>query len=79
MRGDLEWGSRSPDWCARRPNGTADREAVVEGRTRISYAELGDRVERAAAACIASGVGPATGSPSGRPTPSTGSSPPSAP
>ncbi|MEU5532861.1 FadD3 family acyl-CoA ligase [Streptomyces sp. NPDC020362] len=34
----------------------ADTEAVVEGRTRITYAELGARVERAAAACIASGV-----------------------
>ncbi|OIK24314.1 FadD3 family acyl-CoA ligase [Streptomyces malaysiense] len=34
----------------------ADHEAVVEGRTRITYAELGARVERAAAACLASGV-----------------------
>ncbi|MET8559272.1 FadD3 family acyl-CoA ligase [Streptomyces flaveolus] len=34
----------------------ADTEAVVEGRTRITYAELGTRVERAAAACLASGV-----------------------
>ncbi|MEU8822259.1 FadD3 family acyl-CoA ligase [Streptomyces sp. NPDC048636] len=33
-------------------------EAVVEGRSRISYAELGARVERAAAACLASGVAP---------------------
>ncbi|MFI8521382.1 FadD3 family acyl-CoA ligase [Streptomyces sp. NPDC085481] len=32
------------------------REAVVEGRTRISYAELGERVERAAAACVVTGV-----------------------
>ncbi|GGY21784.1 FadD3 family acyl-CoA ligase [Streptomyces djakartensis] len=36
----------------------ADVEAVVEGRTRITYAELGARVERAAAACLANGVGP---------------------
>ncbi|KAB1147353.1 fatty acid--CoA ligase family protein [Streptomyces luteolifulvus] len=36
----------------------ADVEAVVEGRTRISYAELGARVERAAGACIARGVRP---------------------
>ncbi|WP_328669671.1 FadD3 family acyl-CoA ligase [Streptomyces sp. NBC_00328] len=55
MRGDLEWGGvpglvRSA--AARFP----DREAVVEGRTRVSYAELGARVERAAAACMASGV-----------------------
>ncbi|WP_275464212.1 FadD3 family acyl-CoA ligase [Streptomyces noursei] len=34
------------------------REAVVEGRTRVSYAELGGRVERAAAACVAAGVAP---------------------
>ncbi|MBL1099416.1 FadD3 family acyl-CoA ligase [Streptomyces coffeae] len=33
-------------------------EAVVEGRSRISYAELGARIERAAAACLASGVVP---------------------
>ncbi|MGW7416399.1 FadD3 family acyl-CoA ligase [Streptomyces sp. NPDC054863] len=33
-----------------------EREAVVEGRTRLSYAELGERVERAAAACLARGV-----------------------
>jgi acyl-CoA synthetase (AMP-forming)/AMP-acid ligase II len=31
-------------------------EAVVDGRTRVSYAELGARVERAAAACVANGV-----------------------
>ncbi|WP_353944028.1 FadD3 family acyl-CoA ligase [Streptomyces sp. HUAS MG91] len=36
----------------------AGREAVVDGRTRITYAELGERVERAAAACVASGVEP---------------------
>lgn len=34
------------------------REAVVEGRTRIDYAELGARVERAAAACLAAGIEP---------------------
>ncbi|WP_189713469.1 FadD3 family acyl-CoA ligase [Streptomyces phaeofaciens] len=42
-------------WAATR---YADTEAVVEGRTRISYAELGARVERAAAACLANGVVP---------------------
>lgn len=36
----------------------ADAEAVVDGRTRITYAELGARVERAAAGCAASGVEP---------------------
>ncbi|TXJ73846.1 fatty acid--CoA ligase family protein [Streptomyces lavendulae] len=40
-------------WSAARH---ADREAVVEGRTRITYAALGARIERAAAACLASGV-----------------------
>ncbi|MEU7009065.1 FadD3 family acyl-CoA ligase [Streptomyces sp. NPDC046332] len=55
MRGDLEWGSiaglvRS----AAERYGTA--EAVVDGRTRVSYEELGERVERAAAACLAAGV-----------------------
>ncbi|MEU9099658.1 FadD3 family acyl-CoA ligase [Streptomyces sp. NPDC048361] len=57
MRGDLEWGT-----IAKLVRGAAerygDREAVVEGRARISYAELGERVERAAAACIAAGVEP---------------------
>ncbi|MET9377933.1 FadD3 family acyl-CoA ligase [Streptomyces sp. NPDC002992] len=57
MRGDLEWGSiaglvRS----AAERYGTA--EAVVDGRTRVSYEELGERVERAAAACLAAGVQP---------------------
>ncbi|MFJ3672152.1 FadD3 family acyl-CoA ligase [Streptomyces sp. NPDC090106] len=56
MRGDLEWDSVAElvRWAAER---YADTEAVVEGRTRVSYAELGARVERAAAACVASGVG----------------------
>ncbi|MEV6115096.1 FadD3 family acyl-CoA ligase [Streptomyces sp. NPDC052109] len=40
-------------WSAER---YAETEAVVEGRTRITYAELGARVERAAAACLAGGV-----------------------
>ncbi|MFF4492235.1 FadD3 family acyl-CoA ligase [Streptomyces sp. NPDC001544] len=40
-------------WSAER---YATAEAVVEGRSRVSYGELGARVERAAAACIASGV-----------------------
>ncbi|MFD8193736.1 FadD3 family acyl-CoA ligase [Streptomyces wuyuanensis] len=57
MRGDLEWGSipRLVRSAAERHGG---REAVVEGRTRVSYGELGERVERAAAACIAADVEP---------------------
>ncbi|MFF3909312.1 FadD3 family acyl-CoA ligase [Streptomyces sp. NPDC001848] len=57
MHGDVgEWSSipKLVRGAARR---YGDSEAVVEGRTRISYAELGARVERAAAACMASGVG----------------------
>ncbi|KPC62269.1 FadD3 family acyl-CoA ligase [Streptomyces chattanoogensis] len=57
LRADLEYGS-----LPRLVRAAAERygphEAVVEGRTRISYAELGERVTRAAAACIASGVAP---------------------
>ncbi|MFF2010200.1 FadD3 family acyl-CoA ligase [Streptomyces sp. NPDC058195] len=57
MRGDEEWGT-IPELVRTAARRYGDREAVVEGRTRISYAELGDRVERAAAACLASGVEP---------------------
>ncbi|WP_425245888.1 FadD3 family acyl-CoA ligase [Streptomyces sp. NEAU-NA10] len=56
MRGDEQWGTIPGlvRWAAGR---YTDVEAVVEGRTRISYGELGARVERAAAACMANGVG----------------------
>ncbi|MGV2916759.1 FadD3 family acyl-CoA ligase [Streptomyces alfalfae] len=57
MRGDLEWGS-VPGLVRAAAERYGDREAVVEGRTRVSYGELGARVERAAAACLANGVGP---------------------
>ncbi|WP_086574989.1 AMP-binding protein, partial [Streptomyces alboverticillatus] len=55
MRGDLEFGSipRLVHTAAAR---YADREAVVDGRTRLTYRELGERVDRAAAACLALGV-----------------------
>ncbi|MFD4561983.1 AMP-binding protein, partial [Streptomyces sp. NPDC058469] len=55
MRGDVEWGT-IPGLVRSAAERYADAEAVVEGRTRISYAELGARVERAAAACVAAGV-----------------------
>ncbi|TXS76658.1 MULTISPECIES: FadD3 family acyl-CoA ligase [unclassified Streptomyces] len=55
MRGDLEWGS-VPGLIRSAARRFADHEAVVEGRTRVTYAELGARVERAAAACLAEGV-----------------------
>ncbi|MFC3572996.1 FadD3 family acyl-CoA ligase [Streptomyces yaanensis] len=56
MREDVEWGS-IPGLVRSAARRYADVEAVVEGRTRITYAELGARVERAAAACVANGVG----------------------
>ncbi|KUO10854.1 FadD3 family acyl-CoA ligase [Streptomyces sp. DSM 15324] len=55
MRGDVEWGT-IPELVRRSAERYADTEAVVEGRTRITYGELGARVERAAAACLANGV-----------------------
>ncbi|WP_200308388.1 FadD3 family acyl-CoA ligase [Streptomyces adelaidensis] len=55
MRGDLEWGT-VPGLLRSAVERYGEAEAVVDGRTRVSYAELGARVERAAAACLASGV-----------------------
>ncbi|WP_328494784.1 fatty acid--CoA ligase family protein [Streptomyces sp. NBC_00414] len=57
MRGDLEWET-IPGLVRAAAERYADVEAVVEGRTRVTYAELGARVERAAAACVANGVAP---------------------
>ncbi|OEJ26407.1 fatty acid--CoA ligase [Streptomyces agglomeratus] len=55
--GDAGWGS-IPELVRSAAERYGEREAVVEGRTRISYADLGERVERAAAACMARGVEP---------------------
>ncbi|MGW4910046.1 FadD3 family acyl-CoA ligase [Streptomyces sp. NPDC004270] len=55
MRGDMEWGT-VPGLVRSAARRYADAEAVVDGRTRVTYAELGARVERAAAACMAVGV-----------------------
>ncbi|MFJ1953900.1 FadD3 family acyl-CoA ligase [Streptomyces microflavus] len=55
MRGDEEWGS-IPGLVREAARRYGPAEAVVEGRTRLTYAGLGDRVERAAAACMAAGV-----------------------
>ncbi|WNI23144.1 FadD3 family acyl-CoA ligase [Streptomyces sp. ITFR-16] len=57
MRGDEEW-STVPGLVRSAAERYGGREAVVEGRTRITYTELGERVERAAAACMAAGVEP---------------------
>ncbi|MFF8260131.1 FadD3 family acyl-CoA ligase [Streptomyces virginiae] len=56
-RGDLRW--RTIAGLVRSAAARyADLEAVVDGRVRIRYAQLGERVERAAAACMAAGVQP---------------------
>ena len=57
MRGDVQWGS-IPGLVRSAAEHYPDVEAVVEGRTRITYAELGTRIERSAASCMASGVEP---------------------
>ncbi|MET7732987.1 FadD3 family acyl-CoA ligase [Streptomyces sp. NPDC005402] len=53
----MEWRS-IPELVRRAARRYAATEAVVEGRTRITYGELGARVERAAAACVANDVRP---------------------
>ncbi|KJY43755.1 fatty acid--CoA ligase [Streptomyces sp. NRRL B-1568] len=55
MCGDLEFGS-IPRLVRTAAERYGDREAVVEGRARITYRQLGRRIERAAAACMAAGV-----------------------
>ncbi|MEU7134636.1 FadD3 family acyl-CoA ligase [Streptomyces sp. NPDC046261] len=55
MRGDLEFGS-IPGLVRAAAERYAGREAVVDGRARITYRQLGERVERAAAACLATGI-----------------------
>ncbi|MFJ9414669.1 FadD3 family acyl-CoA ligase [Streptomyces sp. NPDC101227] len=57
LRADLEYGS-IPRLVRVAAERYGPQEAVVDGRTRLSYTELGERVTRAAAACIASGVAP---------------------
>ncbi|WP_058046752.1 AMP-binding protein [Streptomyces roseifaciens] len=55
MRGDLEFMS-IPRLVRTAAARYGDREAVVEGRTRIGYEQLATRIERAAAGCLAAGV-----------------------
>ncbi|MFD8235032.1 FadD3 family acyl-CoA ligase [Streptomyces sp. NPDC059696] len=57
MRADTAWAS-IPALVRSAAERYADTEAVVEGRTRVTYADLGVRVERAAAACLATGLEP---------------------
>jgi acyl-CoA synthetase (AMP-forming)/AMP-acid ligase II len=53
----VEWRS-IPELVHRAARRYAATEAVVEGRNRVTYGELGTRVERAAAACVANDVRP---------------------
>jgi acyl-CoA synthetase (AMP-forming)/AMP-acid ligase II len=53
----VEWRS-IPELVRRAAERYAGTEAVVEGRNQVTYGELGARVERAAAACIANDVRP---------------------
>lgn len=55
VRGDLEWGT-IPGLVRAAARRYGAREAVVDGRSRVGYAELGERIERAAAACLATGI-----------------------
>ncbi|MEU2788128.1 FadD3 family acyl-CoA ligase [Streptomyces sp. NPDC007100] len=56
-RADLEHGS-IPRLVRAAATRYGPAEAVAEGRTRLTYTQLGEQVERAAAACIAAGVQP---------------------
>ncbi|WP_416971502.1 FadD3 family acyl-CoA ligase [Streptomyces sp. 4F14] len=51
----MEWHS-IPELVRWSAEEFGETEAVVDGRVRVSYRELGDRVERAAAACVAAGL-----------------------
>jgi len=57
----------------------ARREALVDGDTRLDFAELATEARRVAGALVASGSSPASASPSGRPTSPSGCSPRSVP
>ncbi|AEW94707.1 MULTISPECIES: FadD3 family acyl-CoA ligase [Streptomycetaceae] len=57
MRADLEFGS-IPALVTQAARRYGEREAVVEGRTRLTFAQLAKGVARAAAACLAHGVEP---------------------
>jgi acyl-CoA synthetase (AMP-forming)/AMP-acid ligase II len=56
-RGDLEWGS-IPGLVRSSVERFANEEAVVDGDVRMSFADLGDLVDRAAAAVVAAGIEP---------------------
>ena len=55
MRGDLEWGS-VPGVMRSAVERFGDREGIVDGDLRLSFAELADAGRRAAEALVASGI-----------------------
>ena len=55
MRGDLEWGT-IPNMVAHSARRYGDHEAIVTGEERITYRELGERVDATTKAFIAAGV-----------------------
>ena len=48
MRGDLEWGT-TPNLLRDAAKRYGDREAIVDGDTRLTYADLAIEVDEAAA------------------------------
>ncbi|MDQ6696066.1 MAG: AMP-binding protein, partial [Actinomycetota bacterium] len=55
LRGDLRWGT-TPGLLASAVERFADDEAIVDGDVRLSWIELGQRVDRAARAFLAAGI-----------------------
>jgi acyl-CoA synthetase (AMP-forming)/AMP-acid ligase II len=55
MRGDLEWGT-IPKMLADSVRRYGDDEAIVDGTERITYRELGERVDATSKAFMAAGV-----------------------
>ena len=56
VRGDLEWGS-VPGLVRSAVERFGDREGIVDGDTRLTFAQLADMGRRAAEALAASGIG----------------------
>jgi acyl-CoA synthetase (AMP-forming)/AMP-acid ligase II len=57
VRGDLEWAS-VPGLVRSAVERFGDREAIVDGDTRLTFAELADLGRRAGEALVASGIAP---------------------
>ncbi len=55
LRGDLRWGT-TPSLLASAIGRFGDDEALVDGDTRLTWTELGARVDRAAQAFLATGI-----------------------